>query len=77
MGSYVPKDKPLYYTYKNGFGWDTDEGWRIFFGKSDTDMEEKLRMEESLTKYFHENALEPIFVSLEYKDAPYYRFVEN
>ncbi len=77
MGSYAPKDKPLYFTYKNGFGWDTDEGWRIFFGKTDSDMEEKLRMEKSLTAYFHKNDIEPIFVSLEYKDAPYYRFTEN
>ena len=34
-------------------------------------------MEKSLTDYFHKNEIEPIFVSLEYKDAPYYRFVEN
>ena len=77
MGSHVPEGKPLIYTYKNGFGWDTDEGWRIFFGKTDSDMDEKLRMQASLTKYFQENEIEPILVSLEFKDAPYYRFVEN
>ncbi len=77
MGAHVPKDKLLYFTYKNGFGWDTDDGWRIFFGKTDTDMDEKLRMQQSLTAYFHENDIQPIFVSLEYKDAPYYRFVER
>lgn len=77
MGSFVPEDQPLIYTYKNGFGWDTDEGWRVFFGKTDSDIEEKLRMQESLTRYFHENDIKPIFLSLEFKDAPYYRFVEN
>ena len=77
MGSHVPEGKPLIYTYKNGFGWDTDEGWRIFFGKNDADMDEKLRMQQSLTKYFRENDIQPILVSLEFKDAPYYRFVEN
>ena len=77
MGSHVPEGKPLIYTYKNGFGWDTDEGWRIFFGKTDSDMDEKLRMQASLTKYFQKNEIKPILVSLEYKDAPYYRFVEN
>lgn len=77
MGSHVPEGKPLIYTYKHGFGWDTDEGWRIFFGKTDSDMDEKLRMQTSLTKYFRENEIEPILVSLEFKDAPYYRFVEN
>lgn len=77
MGSFVPEDQPLIYTYKNGFGWDTDEGWRVFFGKTDSDIEEKIRMQESLTRYFHENDIKPIFVSLEFKDAPYYRFVEN
>lgn len=77
MGSHVPEGKPLIYTYKNGFGWDTDEGWRIFFGKNDSDIDEKLRMQESLTKYFQENEIQPILVSLEFKDAPYYRFMEN
>lgn len=77
MGKYVPEDKPLIFTYKNGFGWDTENGWRIFFGKTDTDMEEKLRMEKSLTAYFLDNNIQPVFLSLEYKDAPYYRFMEN
>ena len=77
MGSHVPEGKPLIYTYKNGFGWDTDEEWRIFFGKNDNDMDEKLRMQESLTRYFHENEIQPVMVSLEFKDAPYYRFLEN
>ncbi len=77
MGKYAPEDKPLYFTYKNGYGWDTEEGWRIFFGKTDADIEEKLRMQESLTAYFIKNEIKPIFVSLEFKDAPYYRFVEN
>lgn len=77
MGKYVPEGKPLIYTFKNGFGWDTDEEWRIFFGKNDNDMEEKLRMQESLTGYFQKNEIQPVMVSLEFKDAPYYRFLEN
>lgn len=77
MGSHVPEDQPLLYTFKNGFGWDTDEGWRVFFGKTDTDIDEKLRMQESLTKYFQKNEIQPVFLSLEFKDAPYYRFTEN
>ena len=76
MGSYAPKDRPLYFTYDNGYGWDTDEGWRVFFGKSDSDIEEKMRMLESLTKYFIKNEIQPVMLSLEFKDAPYYRFVE-
>ncbi len=77
IGKYAPEDKPLYFTYKNGFGWDTEEGWRVFFGKTDNDIDEKLRMQVSLTAYFKKNEIQPIFLSLEYKDAPYYRFVEN
>lgn len=77
MGKMVPEGKPLIYTFKNGFGWDTDDEWRVFFGKTDTDMEEKLRMLASLTTYFHANEIQPVLVSLEFKDAPYYRFLEN
>lgn len=76
MGKYAPQDRPLYFTYDNGYGWDTDEGWRVFFGKSDSDIEEKLRMLDSLTKYFIKNEIQPVMLSLEFKDAPYYRFVE-
>ena len=77
MGNLVPEGKPLIYTFKNGFGWDTDDEWRVFFGKTDSDMEEKLRMLKSLTNYFHDNEIQPVMVSLEFKDAPYYRFLEN
>ena len=77
MGKHVPEGKPLIYTFSNGYGWDTDEGWRVFFGKTDSDMEEKLRMQESLTKYFLDNEIQPVLLSLEFKDAPYYRFSER
>lgn len=76
IGRLVPQNKTLYYTYENGYGWDTDQGWRLFYGKTDTDIEEKQRMAESITKYLLENDIQPAILSLEFKDAPYYRFSE-
>lgn len=76
MGSLVPEGKTLYFTFDNGYGWDTDDGWRIFYGKNDTDIEEKLRMAESIGEYLRKEEIEPVIVSLEFKDAPYYRYSE-
>ncbi len=76
ISKYVPKGKTLYYTYDNGFGWDTDNGWRFFIGTNDVSIDEKMAMEDSLTKYFKKEEIEPVMVSLEFKNAPYYQLAE-
>lgn len=76
IGKHMPEGKQLYFTYDNGYGWDTDDGWRIFWGKNDTDLEEKLRMAEELTAFLKRKEISPVILSLEFKDAPYYRFME-
>lgn len=74
FGGVLPEGKTLFYTYENGFGWDTDAGYRLWLGSNDNALDEKLAMAESLKKYFIEEEIEPDMVSLEYTHAPYYRF---
>lgn len=76
FGKKVPEGKTLYYTYAHGYGWDSEQGWRLFFGHTDTDLDEKLQMAESITKYLLEEEIQPVLLSLEFKDAPFYRFSE-
>ena len=76
FGEKVPEGKTLYFTYENGYGWDTEQGWRIFFGYTDTDLDEKLLMAESITEYLVKEEIQPVLLSLEFKDAPFYRFSE-
>lgn len=76
MGEMVPDGKTLYYTFDHGYGWDTDEGWRIFYGKSDADIGEKEAMAAGITAYLKEEEIQPVLLSLEFKDAPYYRYSE-
>ncbi len=76
LGRILPEGKTLFFTYENGFGWDTDTGYRLWLGMNDTALEEKLAMAESLKNYFLEEEIEPDMLSLEFTHAPYYRFSE-
>lgn len=76
FGSVLPEGKTLFYSYDNGFGWDTNAGYRLWLGINDNGLDEKLAMAESLKKYFAEEEIEPDMLSLEFMHAPYYRFSE-
>lgn len=71
-----PKGKTLFYTYDNGFGWDTQSGYRLWLGKNSNALDEKLKMAESIQEYFKKEEIEPDMLSLEFTHAPYYRFSE-
>jgi len=71
-----PEGKKLFYTYDNGFGWDSPFGYRLWLGKNGNSLDEKLKMSESIQNYFSKEEIEPDMLSLEFTHAPYYRFSE-
>ena len=71
-----PQDKTLYFTYDNGYGWQLDKGYTLWIGIDNTQLDEKMKMAESLETYFTENEIEPEMLSLEFTQAPYFRFAE-
>ncbi len=71
-----PQGKTLFYTYDNGYGWQTDQGYTLWIGIDNSNLTEKMRMAESLGMYFKENEIEPEMLSLEFPDAPYFRYAE-
>jgi len=66
----------LFYTYDNGYGWETDYGYTLWVGIDDSELTEKMKMAESIEKYFKENEIQPDMLSLEFTQAPYYRYAE-
>lgn len=71
-----PENARLNFTYDNGFGWDSGKGFMLWIGIDDRELEEKMVMLNSLEQYFKENEIEPALVSLEFTDAPYYRYAD-
>jgi cell division protein FtsQ len=71
-----PEDGTLFYTYENGYGWMTKGEFTLWLGRDSNDLDEKLKMAESLANYFKEEEIFPEMLSLEFPGAPYYRFSE-
>ena len=69
----APEGIPLVYSSEHGLGWQDPLGWQVYFGRNLDDIEDKLRIYAAIVAYLQENDLHPMFVSLEYPQAPYYR----
>ena len=71
-----PANGTLFYTYENGYGWMTEGEFTLWLGRDSNDLDEKLKMAESLSNYFKTEDILPEMLSLEFPSAPYYRFAE-
>jgi hypothetical protein len=73
LGAKMPADTLLVYDSEHGLGWNDPNGWEVFFGQEDQDMEMKLRVYESLVDHLQSEGIQPELISVEYVHAPYYR----
>lgn len=71
-----PAGTRLNFTYDNGYGWDSGKGYMLWIGVDDSELDVKMAMFESLDRYFKANEIEPGMVSLEFTNAPYYRYAD-
>jgi hypothetical protein len=69
----VPAGTMMVYDPLNGLGWNDARGWQVFFGTDAKDMALKIRVYQSLVDSLTARGLSPIFVSVAYANAPYYR----
>jgi cell division protein FtsQ len=72
LGAKIPADTMLVYDSDHGLGWNDPNGWEVYFGREDQDMEMKLNVYQTLVdlpkvKEYSE------MISVEYIHAPYYR----
>ena len=73
LGTKMPPDTLLVYDSEHGLGWNDPQGWEVFFGAEDQDMEMKLAVYQSLVERLQSQGIQPALISVEYVHAPYYR----
>ena len=73
LGAKMPADTLLVYDSEHGLGWNDPNGWEVFFGAEDQDMEMKLAVYQALVDRLQSEGIQPALISVEYVHAPYYR----
>lgn len=69
----APEGQPLVYSAEYGLGWQDPKGWQAYFGHDLSDAAAKLQVYQSLRRYLIDEKIKPVFVSVAYPHAPYYR----
>jgi cell division septal protein FtsQ len=73
LGGSMPADTVLVYDSEHGLGWNDPNGWEVYFGAEDQDLQMKLRVYETLVDHLQNEGIQPELISVEYVHAPYYR----
>ena len=71
----MPEETALLYDPDHGLGWEDPQGWQVYFGTTDTDMDEKLQVYLILVDRLIKENIQPTLISVEHLYAPYYRLV--
>ena len=69
----VPAGSTMIFDPTYGLGWNDSRGWQAFFGTSARDMALKIRVYQSLVDSLASRGRIPVFISVVYPDAPFYR----
>jgi hypothetical protein len=69
----VPAGATMIFDPGYGLGWKDGRGWQVFFGTSAKDMALKIRVYQSLVDSLASRGRIPVFISVAYPDAPFYR----
>jgi cell division protein FtsQ len=73
LGAKMPADTMLVYDSEHGLGWDDPNGWEVYFGAEDQDMEMKLSVYQAMVERLQSEGVQPAMISVEFVHAPYYR----
>jgi hypothetical protein len=69
----VPAGTTMIYDPQDGLGWSDSRGWKVTFGNDPQDMALKLQVYQSLVASLVKQGVTPVFISIQYVNAPYYR----
>ena len=69
----VPSGATLTYDPRYGLGWQDSRGWQAYFGRDAKDMVMRLKVYQSLANSLVQRGIYPVFISVQYSNAPYYR----
>jgi cell division protein FtsQ len=73
LGAKMPEGTVLVFDSEHGLGWNDPNGWEVFFGNEDQDMQMKLSVYQALVERLKSEGIQPALISVEYVHAPYYR----
>jgi len=73
LAGHVPPGASIIFNPDYGFGWNDPRGWRVFFGASESDVELKMRVYESMVNSLTQRGIRPAMINVTYPTAPYYR----
>jgi cell division septal protein FtsQ len=69
----VPSGATMVYDPRYGLGWSDSRGWQAYFGSDAQEMNVRLNVYQSLVSSLLQRGIYPIFISVQYPSAPYYR----
>jgi len=70
----APDGAVLLFDPARGMGWRDPKGWDVYFGINGDQMPARIAVYKALAKELRKNGYSPALVSIEYLDAPYYRW---
>ena len=73
LGAKMPPETALVFDSQRGLGWNDPNGWEVFFGDENQDMEMKMAVYQALVDQLKSEGIQPALISVEYVHAPYYR----
>ena len=73
LSEVVPEGTRLRYDSEHGLGWYDPNGWEIYFGRDNQDIEQKISIYQALIDHLASEGITPTYISVEYLHAPFYR----
>ncbi len=63
----------IIYSESNGLGWGDPRGWKVYIGSTLENLDEKIKVYNTLVDKLSAEGAQPTMINLEFIDAPYYR----
>jgi cell division septal protein FtsQ len=73
LSALMPTGAKLVYDPVAGMGWRDPNGWRVYFGNDLSNIQSKQMEYQTIIENLQKMGINPLMVSVEYLDAPYFR----
>lgn len=73
IGKILPEGSMILYDQDHGLGWYDPNGWQVYFGLSNDEIQMKLVVYNSLVEELMNEGISPAMISVEHVHAPYFR----
>jgi hypothetical protein len=77
LAPHLPGGSIIQFDPQKGLGWKDERGWEVTIGNSSKNLNLKLQIYYTLVDSLAARGIQPVYISMQYPDAPYYRIAEN